>query len=284
MTKSILLYVLSDPHCGHKLGLMKPDTELFDEGTGNTYKPTLTGFQEYLYELFLYSLDELSRVSKNKDIVVILLGDITHGNRHQEQVVSTRISDQISIAQQALRPLFSLKNLKSVKLVFGTGSHELGEGSSMILLKNYVEPSFPKVDIRIITHGLLNINDKLIDYAHHGPGTGIRDWLNGNEVRFYLKNIIYKEMRSGGIAPDLVLRGHVHGFAHESIYWIKDNEMKKSSLTVVPSMCGMGEFGRQVSRSPGFISNGIVMYDINEKLSDPMPIINLTDIRIRETL
>ena len=284
MSKDTILYVLSDIHCGHKLGLMSPETELFDEGTGNLYKPGLTGFQDYLWELYLYTIEELSKVSKNKDVVVIMLGDITHGNKHQEQTNSTRIADQITMVRDVLKPLLSLKNIKALRMVFGTGAHELGEGTSTLILKGQLNPEFPKIDINTITHGLITIKGKIIDYSHHGPGTGIRDWLTGNEVRFYLRNILYKEMKMKNPMPDLILRGHVHAFAHESIYWVDNDELKKSSVTITPSMCGMGEYGRQVMRSPHLISNGIVMYEINGKVSDPMPIIRTLDVRMKEEI
>lgn len=284
MTKDTLLFVLSDTHCGHKLGLINPETTIFDESTGKEIALNLTEVQKYLWELYLYTIQEAQRLSKGMDIVVLMLGDITHGIKYPEQLISTRMADQITIVQQMLKPLLALKNVKAVRMVFGTGSHDLGEGSSMLILKGQLSPSFPKTDIGVITHGLLNIKNHLIDYAHHGPGTGIRDWLNGNEVRFYLRNIIYREIKSGNQIPDLVLRGHVHGFSHESIHWIEKDELKKSSITIVPSMCGMSEFARQGGRSGHLLSNGIVMYHINNIVSDPIPIIRTLDVRIKEEL
>lgn len=284
MSKDTILYVISDTHCGHKLGLINPETELFDEGTGKTYRPAINEYQQFLWELYLYSIEKAKEISKNKDIVIIILGDITQGTKYPEQLLSTKVADQISIAQQMLKPLLSLKNIRALRMVFGTGSHEFGEGSSMLILKDEIAPIFPKVNVNVITHGLLNIKDTLIDYAHHGPGVGIRDWLNGNELRFYLKNIIYKEIKNNNKVPDLVLRGHVHGFSNESIYWIENDEIKKSTITSLPSMCGMGEFGRQSSRSNHLLSNGIVLYEINGRVSDPIPLIRTTDVRIKEEI
>ena len=280
--KNTILFVLSDPHAGHKLGLMNPETKLYDEG--EEYTPTLTGFQKYLWELYTYSIEETQRISKGKDIVVIILGDITNGTKYPEQLVSTRIADQISIFKQSLFPLLALKNIKTLRMVFGTGSHDLGEGSSMLILKDQISPAFPKVDTGVITHGLLDINGKLIDYAHHGPTTGIRDWLNGNEVRYYLKSLIYSEIKMNNPIPNLFLRGHVHGFAHESVYRIENDDLKKSSMTILPSMCGMSEYARQSTRSQHLVSNGIVLYEIGEKVSDPIPFIRTLDIRMKENL
>lgn len=280
MPKDIMLYVLSDTHCGHRLGLINPETELFDESSGSTYKPATTDFQEYLWDLYLYGIGELEKLSKGKEVIIIVLGDITHGTKYPEQLISTRIADQVSIVQQAMKPLLKLKNIKAIRLVFGTGSHEFGEGSSMLILKDQIKHP----NVNVTTHGLLNVKNKLIDYSHHGPGVGIRDWLSGNEVRFYLKDLVYKELKRNNQIPDLVLRGHVHGFVHESIYRIENDELKKHSITVLPSMCGMGEFARQVSRSQHLLSNGVILYEINSHVSDPIPLIRTIDTRVREEI
>ena len=279
MSKDTVLFVLSDTHCGHKLGLINPETVLFDESNGKEWKPSLTGFQYFLWELFEESIEKLRELSKNKEIVIIILGDITHGNKHPEQLISNRIADQSLIVQQMLKPLIELKNIKAIRMVFGTGSHDFGEGTSMLILKSQIEPLLKKTDIRVITHGLLNIKGKLIDYAHHGPGIGIRNWLNGNEARFYLRNILYSHK------PDLVLRGHVHGFAHESIYWMDENSLRKSSITILPSMCGMSEFAKQSGRSPMMLFNGTMLYNISDKeISDPIPVMRISDVRIKEEI
>jgi hypothetical protein len=285
MSKNVVLFVLSDTHCGHKLGLINPETILFDESNGKEWKPSLTGFQYFLWELYEEAIEKLKEFSKQKEIVIIILGDITHGNKYPEQLISNRIADQISIIQQSLKPLLALKNIKAIRLVFGTGSHDFGEGSSMLILKELITASPKKISIEVITHGLLNIAGKRIDYAHHGPGLGVRDWLRGNEARFYLKDIIYKDTKTNGIVPDLVLRGHVHGFTHESLYWIENDRMRKSSITILPSMCGMSEFAKQGGRSPSILSNGMVMYEITDvSISDPIPLIKVSDVRIKEEI
>lgn len=285
MPKNTILFVLSDTHCGHKLGLLNPETVLFDESTGGKFSPPLTGFQKYLWELYLEGIEKLKEKSKNKNIIIIMLGDITHGNKYPEQLISTRIADQLSIAYQALKPLIELKNLKAIRLVFGTGSHEFGEGTSMLILKSQINQNNKKCSVEVITHGLLNIQENLIDYAHHGPGVGIRDWLNGNEVRFYLRNILYGEQKNGGIPPKLILRGHVHGFAHESIYRLENDHLEKSSITILPSMCGMSEFAKQGGKSPSRLINGTMIYEISKDgISDPIPTIKIADIRFKENI
>jgi len=284
MSKDCYLVVLSDIHSGHKLGLLNPDTELFDNNSKKPYKPPITEAQEYLWELYMYGLGEIKQITKGKDVYVLILGDVTHGNKHQDQTISTRMADQISIARSALRPTIQMKNVKAVRFAIGTGSHEFGEGSSALLLEEIMKEEYKGKDIKLVTHGLLNVGGKLIDYAHHGPGVGMRSWLHGNNLRFYLRDILLREERAGNKKPDLVLRGHVHGLAFESLYEVENNSLVKRSIMIVPSMCMMGEFARQVTRSQHIVTNGIVAFHINGNISDPNVFVQSLDIRLKEEL
>ena len=54
-SKARLLVVLSDLHCGHRLGLLAPGTELLEideKGRATAWVPSLGPVQQYLWELY----------------------------------------------------------------------------------------------------------------------------------------------------------------------------------------------------------------------------------------
>lgn len=282
MTKDKILVTISDLHSGHKLGLLNPNTVLFDDE--KLYSPQPTEAQKFLWELHEFARKEILDLAGKREIVIMYLGDLTNGDKYPEQLTSTRIADHVIIAIDCIRPWLESKKVTTIRLAFGTGAHEFGEASSVLLIENALKNEFKNKDIRAINHGLLNINGHTIDYAHHGPGVGIREWTNGNSVRFYLKNIIFREQKRKKAPPDLVLRGHVHELAYEVITSFEDLQLKQYKILIMPSMCMMSEHARQMTRSAYLITNGIFAFEINNKISDPIPFIEQTDVRIKEDL
>jgi len=69
---------------------------------------------------------------------------------------------------------------------------------------------FKNKDIKMCQHGLLDIDGVTIDYAHHGPFPGSRSWLKGNIARYYLRDLMMREIMNGNSPPKLVVRAHYH--------------------------------------------------------------------------
>jgi len=286
--KRVILAVASDKHGGHKLGLLNPNTILEDEDRkGNLveWTPELEPFQQYLWKLHKKHVDNTKHLAGKDPIIVIDNGDLTAGNKYPHEQVSTRISDQFDIAAWNLRPWLDLKNVKTLRITKGTGAHNFGEGASEVITQRVVKGWYPKKDIRTIFHGYAKIAGITVDYSHHGPTTGSRNWLKGNEARYYLRSLIQDELDIGNTPPDLVIRGHYHSYVEEYLVKFFRGKRHKSQLTILPSYCGIDSHARQSTKSAYILTHGMVCYEIIDgKILDTYPFMETIDIRTKEDL
>jgi hypothetical protein len=276
---------MSDSHGGHVLGLANPETELQDDKKGH-YQPDLNDYQLYLWnKIYLKAIKDTANLAGKDEIVLFHIGDPTQGNKYPNEQMTTRMADQLRLAKWNFMPWLQYKNVKKVRLAKGTSSHSFGEGSSEVLLEDVLSDKFPKVDIRTIYHGLANVSGIDVDYAHHGPGQSIRKWLEGNIARYYLRDIMMKEIFAGNKPPNLVLRGHFHSYIKEILEIQHGQDWYESMIVVVPSLCGIGDFARQITKSVYQITNGIIVFEIiNGKIHETYKFIETLDTRTKESL
>ena len=108
-----LLVITSDWHASHKLGLMNPETVLYEQridGKGKAVKKeldyTLGEFQRYLWNtVWMKSIEDIKHLADGYPVGVVVNGDITQGLKHPEQLVTTSIANQFLIAEGALKPM-----------------------------------------------------------------------------------------------------------------------------------------------------------------------------------
>lgn len=279
---------LSDMHSGHKLGLMNPDVVLLEEAEDGTlvpYTPTLTATQKYLWAAYEEDIAGLAEIAQGDDIVAFFLGDATHGKKYPQHLVSNRLADQIKIGVANFQPLLSLPNVSTLRIAKGTGAHVFDEGSSEILICDQLEERFPGKDIAVTYHGEATIDGVPIDYAHHGPYPGSREWLRGNVARYYLRDIMMRAIMAHKAPPRIVARGHYHSLVTE-VLTIRANSTKYvSDLLILPAYCGMGEFAHKATRSLNQITNGMLVAEIIDgELGQIHELVRSLDIRTKEEL
>ncbi len=282
--KRRILVALSDIHSGHNLGLLNPSTALQREneaGALTDYRPTSTPFQEYLWKLYQENLKSVTDLAGKDEIVVIHNGDATQGTKYPDAWVSPRESDQIAIACANLRPWLDLPNVTKLRMIKGTSSHVMGDGSSEILIAQQLAAEYPKKSTSALYHGLFSIDGFTVDAAHHGPAVGMRQWTQGNQLRYYLKSIINESAENGFTMANLTLRSHYHTPCIEVVSWQK----RSYWIAVTPSYCGLAAHGIQATRSELKISNGLFAFEIIDgKLVETYPFYSTLDIRTKETL
>ena len=285
--KRKILVGISDTHGGHKLGLCNPKTilENVDNGAVTPYSPQISEIQNFMWETYEWGIQETLSLAGKDDIVVIHDGDPTHGKAGFLQVMSNQISDQILIAVANFEPWFKYKNVKTVRFALGTGIHEFGEGSSSTIIANLLRSKYPKVDVGMVYHGLLNIDGFLIDYSHHGPFTGSRKWLEGNELRYYLRSIMMDELMNRNTPPSLVIRGHYHTYRREFLEIIANGVFYEGWAVVMPGFTFKDDYTRKASRSEFKQTIGMLAFEIIDgHLYRVHPFIKTIDIRTKEII
>lgn len=255
-----MIAILSDPHSGHVSGLINPDT-LIQDDEKRQVKFTLNDRQEYVWSIYSKGIEETFKLAGKDNILLFCLGDLTHGNKYIPELMSTRGADQYAIGTAIFDPwLQSHKNVKVIRFVFGTAAHNFGQGTSEIVISDRLKDHHPELDIRSYYQAVCKILDKSVDIAHHGPPTGRRIWLSGNEARYYLRDIMLTALVHGEKPSDLVLRGH----RHIPIDEIVTEGDYQSRIIIAPALCLPGEFAIQVAQSAGKATTGMIAIEIEE--------------------
>lgn len=265
MTRSIVI-ALSDFHAGHVGGLQNPETVLSaddETGRGEPIRPTPTAFQQVTWEYYEDDLLHAFEFAGSDPVHIIIAGDVTQGNRLGDGVAFSRMADQVELALWDVLPILQFDNAKSLRLDHGTGWHVFGEGSSEQLLASLIRGTRPDVDVKTVYHGLSIVDGVRIDHAHHGPGTGSRDWLLGNTGRYYLKSAVADHRRNRDDHPPAVfIRGHVHGLIYETLHEVWRGQIVDHHLITVPSYVGIGDYGRKATKSVPSQAFGLVAFEI----------------------
>lgn len=282
--RRVIIAVVSDTHGGHRLGLLNPNTVLYAEneiGEWDYFRPELTESQRFLWDRYMEWMKQVFDFAGGDDLILIHNGDETQGKKYVDQLVSTRLADQIVIARDNLNPWYAYSNLAAVRIVAGTAAHSFSEGSSAILVREQLSLNHPQINTSVLYHGLLNINGVIVDYAHHGPGPGSRNWLRGNVARFYLRDLMLREILAGKRPPGLVLRAHFHAPVYEYL----ETGGCSSHFYITPAMCMIGEHGIQATRSVEEITVGILALEVVDgEIKQDLRLYQTLDIRTRETL
>lgn len=274
---------LNDIHSGHKLALLNPATILYEEnekGEMKPYSPALTESQEYLWDLYTGHVAEALRFADGCELLLLADGDITQGIKHPGHWVSNRLSDQVLIAVANLEPWFAYPHLKNVRITIGTAAHNFGIGSAEMLVGQILADRYPNVDIRIVNHGFLTYEGVTFDYAHHGPGKGLRNWLYGNVARFYLRDLMQRDIMAGLVPPRVVERAHAHVKLHE----VLEVGNYTADLFVVPSYCMMDDYAVQVTKSIEGLTHGMLVHECDAGRHGWQWLTKTIDVRARETL
>lgn len=285
--KRKIIVAVSDTHGGHVLGLCNPNTmlESIDTNTITKYNPTLSETQKFIYEVYEWGKEEVIKLAKKDDIILIHNGDPTHGNALFLTKQSGRMSDQILIAQENIDVWLQYANVKMVRFAVGTGVHEMGEGSASLLVSELLRNKHPKVNIGVVYHGLLDIGGFLIDYAHHGPNRGSRKWLEGNELRYYLRSIMMHDIMKGKCPPHLVLRGHYHTYQREFLEIMVNEFFVKSWAVLLPGFTLKDDYTRQATKSGSEQHVGMVAFELyDNQIVNCHQFIKNVDLRTKESI
>ena len=284
----LLSVYFSDTHAGHKLGLMSPKTILREEdehGDWYPYTPKLNRVQEYLWDRYTSDISKIRLLAGNDKIVVNQGGDACHGHKYPEQLISTRISDHVTIAATNLAPWYQFPNLWELNICIGTGAHNLGEASIERLLANQLQAAYPDISLNLYAHAATDVGGVLVDHAHHGTSAGIRSWTKGNVLRLYVKDILMQSLMDGIEPPRIVIREHFHELCHITVHVKARGKIWTCDGFVLPAFCGLSDYSRQVTRSTPKIDSGMIVLEIVDgRLVEIHTFFETLDLRTKRTV
>lgn len=281
-----ILAAIADTHGGHLLGLLNPETilrEYTPDGDEIAIPVSLNPSQQFLWELYEKHRQETIKLAGKDPIILMHLGDQSQGQKYPQQLVYSSVANQIIVAFYNIMPW--VRHAEVTRMVWGTQSHIFYEATTPRLIEEMLRGRYPKKDIRSVGHGLLDVKGLLVDYAHHGPSKGIRNWLSGNQMRYYLKSMIADEIDAEKDPPDLVLRAHFHSRLEEDIHKFRNGKKHDVKGMVVPSYTLLTDHARQATKSISRVTNGMAAIEvINGKIHYVHWLTKTSDIRIKEKI
>lgn len=288
---------LGDTHGGSLFGLMRPGieiprdefTEMLEDETPHRepFRPAVTSHHQWMYNTYMYAIDEIKHLAGKDDILVIHGGDITHGAKHADaEKVSPVIFDQWYIAFDSMRDLLELPNVKWLRIVKGTGSHVFSHGTSEMIVAELLRREYPKKDINVSYQYLLDAFGVEYDIAHHGPGTGIRNWTKGNVLRLYTKSAALDALDAGKAPPDVMLRYHYHEYCPETVTVRRNGTTYYTRCYINPGFHALDDYARKATKSKSKTEAGMLAWEIVDgKLrGEAHEFIRTADMRTRETI
>jgi len=200
------IIVISDLHCGCRMGLFPADGVILDEG--NTAKPSL--LQREVWSMWREFWDKwVPKVTKREPYILVINGDALDGRHHGSTTqISQNLSDQQKIAEAVLEPVIGLKQCKAYYHIRGTEAHVGQSGEQEELLAKSLGAvkdgkNFARWEM------WLKLHKALIHFSHH---------IGTTASSAYESTAVYKEMveafneagRWKDEAPDVVVRSHRH--------------------------------------------------------------------------
>lgn len=281
---------LSDTHCGHRLGLCSPATELEEiDGHGNRYRwpVQLTETQRAIWEKFEQDRAQVAEIAAKRPVVLLVNGDLTHGLKHPQDLMSNYLHHQVQIAFDVVMAWLTdaRLNITAVRLVQGTAAHTLS-GSTEPIVAQLINMRYHQTQpAAVIFHGLFDVDGVTIDAVHKGPYPGSREWLRGNVATLSLRSMMLRELLDHHAPPRVVMRAHYHRYQRVTERIESEGRTYESDLFITPSYCGMDLHGHHATQGLSWQSHGLVALEVADgQLLKVHPLVETLDLRTREAL
>ena len=291
-TRKIII-ARGDTQSGHAGGLLNPETVVPTVDLDKNGKKVVSGYEDVkpnpvqrrMWQWTQADLKEVRKLAGNDEIVFIEMGDMTQGNVFKDDLAEASLSKQVWISFYNSKPWLDLPNVRRMRAVKGTGVHVWGEGSTETILTFMLQKEYPKKDIRISDHYLLNIDGFILDISHHGPGAGMRNWTRGNAFELYVKSILLDDLNALRIPPHVILRAHKHEFTYAHAIHQVNGRVWELPGFIVPPQCFIGSHAQKVMNSPSTMGVGTLALElINGKLYQWHALTHYVDLRTEEVL
>jgi hypothetical protein len=317
--KRICTFVMSDNHAGYQFGLVPPNVKLpklddylaratMEGATPQTeeqveglfmgwydyevWTPELTATQKQLWEWFETDRQAVLDWIDGDPFYLIHIGDTCQGNALPRQYLMTpRFIDQLIIAEEILAPIAEQPNCLGGRFVKGTTWHAGYHGSAEMTVARLLQKRTKK-PFKVWYHMDMHLDGIRWDIAHHGPNNSAREWLAGNSLRYYTRDLVARHLKNGEQPPDVVLRGHYHDRKIE--VWIE--HLNDRSIQVWSAICPayalfMDDYTLMATKSKPFMTAGMLVTEqvdgkfkgVFDEVGDHS-IVHTVDIRMKEQL
>jgi hypothetical protein len=206
MIKNII--VISDLHCGCKMGLCPPVVPL--DGGG---KYVQSEAQKHVWDCWKEFWGEwVPAVTRKDDFIVVCNGDILDGVHHGAvSQISQNLYDQRTAAIEVMRPILEKKRCKGFYMVRGTEVHvgKSGQDEEEIAKQLGAIPNEAGEHARWDLWLRFGGEGSLVHFAHH-IGTTSSASYESTAVHKEIIDAFVEAGRWGDAPPDCVVRSHRH--------------------------------------------------------------------------
>lgn len=199
------LVVVSDLHCGCRLGLCHPEGLRLDDG--GIYLPS--DFQRKIWNWWEeFWCDWLPKATQGEPYDVVINGDTIDGNHHGSTTqISHNLEDQERLALKVLEPIAI--GARRLFFVRGTEAHV---GPSAVQEESVAHRlgAVPNSSGQFARHELLiRVGNGLVDCKHH-IGTSGSAAYESTAVHKELIEVITESAKQGAECPTVLVRSHRH--------------------------------------------------------------------------
>jgi len=231
---------LTDPHCGHMVGLTPPKFQKHDD---------LKAYHRKTWNWFEREVGELGDVD-----ALFLLGDLIDGKGDRSGGTELTFPDtdvQCEVAIECIDKVVSWTGVprKNIYGVYGTPYHVNPGGSDL------ERRILNEVGGKIGSHEWIDVNGTMFDIKHKVGGSTIPHGRATALLKEDLWNLIWSTKEEYNPRSQVILRGHIH-------YYMFAGDAECLSMSL-PALQGPGsKFGKR--QCSGTVNFGFVHFDVEE--------------------
>jgi hypothetical protein len=202
------LIVVSDLHCGCRLGLFPLHRVTLDEADGGGW--TASSFQRKLFAYWTEFWHEwVPRITKHEKYDLCINGDLIDGVHHGSTTqISHNIEDQVDIACAVLEPILD-KVKGKVFVVRGTSPHDGESGKDAANISKRLKTTCFKNGNRSAQELWIRTGDALV-HCVHTIGTTSSSAHEASAINAEIISEYVEAARWGEEPPNYVVRSHRH--------------------------------------------------------------------------
>lgn len=239
------LVVVSDLHCGCRLGLCPPDGIPLDDG--GTYRAS--AFQRKIWRYWQSFWDDfVPDATRGESYAVVLNGDMVEGvHHHAVTQISHNLEDQFEIARRCLEPRVSGPKVEGFYMVRGTEAHVATSAREEERLGK-VLGAIPNAEGQRARWDLWKQigPNRLVHFLHHIGTTGSQAY-ESTAVHKELIESFVEAGRWNRKPPDIIVRSHRHRYIEDTIATGSERgETCRATAVVTPAWQGKTPFAWKI--------------------------------------